>query len=133
MENPRLIIAKNERETLRGWIKDFNAPDLAVRNSVHALSNELDRAEVTDDASMPGDVIRLHSVVDIETSAGRRNGLQLVPPAEADIKQGKLSVLSVMGAALIGYREGARIAWTLPKGTEHITLVKVVNEVPTNA
>ena len=59
--------------------------------------------------------------------AGRKNGLQLVMHADADLKQNKLSILSVLGSALIGYRQGASIVWKLPQGDQTITLEKVDN------
>ena len=48
-------------------------------------------------------------------------------PLEADLKANKLSVFTVMGSALVGYREGTTINWKLPKGEETIYLEKVDN------
>mgnify|MGYP000963325711 FL=1 len=72
-------------------------------------------------------VTRSDSIVDVGMPAGRKNNLQLVMHADADLKQNKLSVLSVLGSALIGYRQGARIVWRLPQGDQIITLERVDN------
>lgn len=127
MENPRLIISEKERELMRSWIIGHNAPDIQVRNSLDRLYKELDNADVRKEEEMPADVVRVCSIVDVGMPAGRKNGLQLVMHGDADLKQNKLSVLSVLGSALIGYRQGASIVWKLPQGDQTITLEKVDN------
>ena len=127
MENPRLIVSEKERDLMRSWIIGHTAPDIQVRNSLDRLYMELDTADVRKEEEMPHDVVRLCSIVDVGMSAGRKNGLQLVMHADADLKQNKLSILSVLGSALIGYRQGASILWKLPQGDQTITLEKVDN------
>lgn len=127
MENPRLIISEKERDLLRTWIVGYNPPDVRVRESLDHLYAELVQAEVRPETEIPDDVVRLHSIVDINTPFGRREGLELVMPADADLKANRLSVMSVMGAALIGYREGATILWQMPQGPQEITLERVDN------
>ena len=127
MENPRLIVSEKERDLMRSWIIGHTAPDIQIRNSLDRLYMELDTADVRKEEEMPHDVVRLCSIVDVGMSAGRKNGLQLVMHADADLKQNKLSILSVLGSALIGYRQGASIVWKLPQGDQTITLEKVDN------
>lgn len=127
MENPKLIISEKERDLMRSWIIGHNAPDIQVRNSLDRLYKELDSADVRKEEDMPADVVRVCSIVDVGMPAGRKNDLQLVMHADADLKQNKLSVLSVLGSALIGYRQGASIVWHLPQGDQTITLEKVDN------
>lgn len=127
MKNPRLIISEKERDLMRSWIIGHNPPDIQVRNSLDRLYNELDTADVRKEEDMPHDVVRVCSIVDVGMPAGRKNGLQLVMHADADLKQNKLSVLSVLGSALIGYRQGATIVWKLPQGDQTITLERVDN------
>ncbi len=127
MENPRLIISVKERDLMRSWIIGHTAPDIQVRDSLDRLYKELETADVRQEEDMPADVVRVCSVVDVGMPAGRKNGLQLVMHADADLKQNKLSVLSVLGSALIGYRQGARIVWRLPQGDQTIILERVDN------
>jgi len=127
MENPRLIVSAKERDLLNAWLISYNPPDIQIRHSMDKLYAELAEAEVRPEEEIPKDVVRLHSIVDISTSSGRREGLQLVMPADADLKANRLSVMSVMGAALIGYRAGSTIVWRMPKGEETIILERVDN------
>lgn len=127
MDNPKLIVSAKERDLLMSWIAEFNAPDLNTQKSVAKLTEELKQAEVREAADLPKDVVRVGSIVTVKSPSIRKEGLQLVMPQYADLKSNKLSIFTVMGAALIGYREGTEITWLLPKGEEIIRLEKVDN------
>ena len=77
---------------------------------------------------MPLTVVRLNSIVSVETSFGRKDGMKLVLPSESNLQKKKLSVMSSMGSALFGYSEGSKVKWNLPNGEETITIVRVINE-----
>ena len=127
MTNPKLIVCAKERDLIMSWIIGFTPPDKTVQDSLDKLFQELKDAEVREAKDLPGDVVRVHSVVTIQSPSARKENLQLVMPKDADLKANKLSVFSVMGSALIGYREGVTINWRLPKGEETIHLEKVDN------
>ena len=111
---------------------DFDALDRLVGDlpgtgPAGLLQQELDRAEVCDDADMPRDVVGLnrwlHYADDRHPEVRR---VQLVLPREADIDAGRVSILSHVGAGLIGLAEGRTIAWTDPSGAERrLTLVRI--------
>lgn len=109
------------------WITGFSAADVAVQKSLDQLFQELRNAEVREEKDLPKDVVRVNSVVTFQSPTARKENLQLVMPKEADLKANKLSVFTIMGSALIGYREGDQIKWRLPKGEETIHLEKVDN------
>lgn len=132
MENPKLIVSAKEREMLMSWIAEFSAPDLNTQKSVAKLTEELKQADVRKEADLPKDVVRVGSIVTVKSPTIRKEGLQLVMPEDADLKANKLSIFTVMGAALIGYRQGTEITWLLPKGEEVIHLEKVDNSKVTD-
>lgn len=74
-----------------------------------ALFYELDRAEVVPDHEVEYGIIRMGSTVTYRTSNGSLHRVSLVYPAEADADTGKISVLSPVGAALIGLGRGQSI------------------------
>lgn len=127
MENPRLIICAKERDLIMAWIIGGTPPDISIRQSLDKLYLELEKADIRKDDELPKDVVRVGSIVTIQAPSGRKEGLQIVMPLEADLKANKLSVFTVMGSALVGYREGTYITWNLPKGEEKIFLEKVDN------
>ncbi|MCO6482507.1 MAG: GreA/GreB family elongation factor [Flavobacteriales bacterium] len=127
MENPKLIVSARERDLLMSWIADFTPPDINTQKSLAKLTEELRQADVRKETDLPGDVVRVGSIVTVKSPSIRKEGLQLVMPKDADLKANKLSIFTVMGAALIGYRQGTEITWMLPKGEEVILLEKVDN------
>ena len=47
-------------------------------------------------------------------------------PKEADIDRGRLSVISPVGTAILGYTEGDTIEWKVPSGKRRIKIEKVL-------
>ena len=106
--------------------------DLPGAGPAGLLQQELDRAEVCDDADMPRDVVGLnrwlHYADDRHPEVRR---VQLVLPREADIDAGRVSILSHVGAGLIGLKEGESINWPDPSGeTRRLTAVLIEDEDP---
>ena len=100
---------------------------IIVTKKDHAIFNKL--IETSDGVEPIGrKIVRLNSIVTIETSFGKKDGMQLVLPSEGDLSKRKLSIMTPMGTALIGYTEGDKVVWSLPRGEEIITIVKVTND-----
>lgn len=92
---------------------------MEARNPALARSilDEIDRARVVPATSLPGDAVRLGSEVafaDDLGSAARR--VRLVLPRDADIEAGRVSIMTSVGAGLIGMRVGSEISWPCPDG-----------------
>ena len=82
-----------------------------------ALQAALDNAELFPGRAVPADVGTKHSRVElVVTATGRRPVLTLGDPADADPALGCVSVLSPVGAALLGLRVGALARWRTPAG-----------------
>ena len=90
------------------------------------LSRELDRAEVMPVAALPPHVVRMGSSVRYRTGDGEQREVTLVFPAEADIDRNRVSVMTPIGAALIGLRKGQSIAWPTRDGREQVLTVLAV-------
>lgn len=75
------------------------------------LLHELDRARVVADSAVPADVARMGSTIRYRTGEGQEQEVTLVYPADADISAGKISVMTPVGTALIGLRQGQSITW----------------------
>jgi regulator of nucleoside diphosphate kinase len=102
---------------------------LALAGSGHSaevaddLLYELDRAMIIADARVPKDIVRMGSGVRYRTSEGDERQVALVYPAKADIAAGRISVLTPVGAALIGLREGQSITWMTRDGRKQMLTV----------
>ena len=98
---------------------------------VRLLLDEIDRAGLLPWGDMPTDVVTMHTHVeyrDDETSAIRR--IQLVYPHEADITRGMISVLTLVGAGLIGLSAGQSILWPKQDGRKRSLTVLRVSSRP---
>ena len=92
------------------------------------LSEELDRARIVPPAGRKAqDVVTMGSEVEFrDEDTGRVQRFILVYPEEADVAQRKISVLTPIGAALIGLTEGQTISWTARDGEERrLTVCKI--------
>lgn len=83
------------------------------------LLEEIERAELHDADEMPEGHIRLNSGVTFKDErSGQMRKVRLVLPAHANIAEGRISILTPMGAALYGLSEGACINWPDLDGNE---------------
>jgi regulator of nucleoside diphosphate kinase len=86
-------------------------PDLAS-----ILLDELDRAHVLPEGRAEQTVYMGCEVEFRDETTGRVQTVTLVYPGEADISQGKISVLTPIGTALIGVQAGDSITWETRTG-----------------
>lgn len=80
------------------------------------LLNEMERAEVVPAASVPATTVQMDSTVVYRADDGRERRVTLVFPGQADIAEGKISILTPIGTALIGLSEGQSISWMTRDG-----------------
>ena len=93
------------------------------------LAQELDRAVVVDARRTRRGFIRLGSTVTyLDHVSDQSRTVTLVIPSHADIDQGRLSVTTPAGAALIGLSVGDVFGWRSEDGRSHeLTVVRVEN------
>lgn len=123
-----IIVTKKDRAIFNKLIETSDGVDPIGIKSLAKLYEELKTATIVDEIEFPKNIVRLNSIVTIETSFGKKDGMQLVLPSEGDLSKRKLSIMTPMGAALIGYSEGDKVVWSLPRGEEVIKIVKVTND-----
>jgi regulator of nucleoside diphosphate kinase len=96
-------------------------PDVAQE-----LLDELERAQIVDDKDVPKDVVRMGSTVTFKSDDGHTRTLKLVYPADESLDEHRISVMTPVGAALIGLGMGQSISWTARDGKHHrLTVTKV--------
>ena len=125
---PPILISDSEKQQLHKLARAaFNRmPDVAEE-----LQFELERAETCPNAQVPPNVVRMHSTVRFRTDKGTEHQVELVYPEEADIIRDRLSVLTPIGAALIGLSEGQTMDWTDREGrARRLTVLEVTPALP---
>lgn len=97
------------------------------RADLAALAGELRRAKIVDSRKVPGKVVTMNSRVAVEDLDSNQDlEFSLVFPASANADEGRISVLSPVGTALLGYSEGDRVEWDVPAGRRRLLIKKVV-------
>lgn len=98
------------------------APEVAER-----LLQEIERSQVVSSSDLPQDVVTIGSrVTFIDESTSQQQTVTVVFPPDADIAERRVSVLTPIGAALIGLARGASINWETRTGeTRELTVIDV--------
>ncbi|QPC94832.1 nucleoside diphosphate kinase regulator [Mesorhizobium sp. INR15] len=122
---PAITITRSDHYSLSRLAESRAArdPDMSEQ-----LLTELDRARVVEDRRIAADVVRMGSTLRFTTDAGEDRTVTLVFPGEADIARGKVSVLTPIGAALIGLSASQSIDWTSRDGRVHRLTVEHVEQ-----
>ncbi|MEO9893166.1 GreA/GreB family elongation factor [Aurantibacter sp.] len=129
MKYGNIVLEKKEYVLLKrlmnlsGYYKDAT-----LRTSVEKLVGEMELALIQNEEDMPIDIIRFNSTVTIASEDGWNRTFKLVMPTDSDVRNNKISILTPMGAAVIGYSEGDTLVWEFPSGKKKITIEKVVQE-----
>ncbi len=112
---PRIIVSTKDHQRLSDLATSAVSlfPDAA-----EALQVEMDRAEVVADGAVPADVVRMGSTVEFRSDAGQVRRVTLVYPPEAAIAANRISILTPIGAALIGLAAGQSIRFLTYDGRE---------------
>lgn len=121
---PNIVVSKADYERLTDLA---NASLERLPEVAEELLSEMDRAKVVAAEKLPDDVVRMGSTVTFKSDDGTTRTLKLVYPADESLDQHRISVMTPVGAALIGLGTGHSISWTARDGKHHrLTVTKVV-------
>lgn len=122
--NPPIVLTRADFQRLSSLARSAlrTSPDVA-----DFLLGELDRAAVVEAGPAPGDVITMGSEVTYrEERSGDIRQVRLVYPHEADLAAGRVSVMTPVGAALIGLQPGHSMTWHSGGEEGRVTVLEVV-------
>ncbi|WP_339930391.1 GreA/GreB family elongation factor [uncultured Brevundimonas sp.] len=119
---PRILITGQDLKILESMVGNASSGAAAVM----LLEAELERAVVVKDTYSAQPFCRIGSWVTYQDlTTGQVRNIQIVLPAEADIDQQKVSILSLVGASLLGLAVNAEFDWSNDSGRPH--RLKVLN------
>ena len=122
--NPRVIyITDADMLRLRPLIETMKKS----RDDLRGLQAELEHARVVAPAEVPPNVITMNSKArlrDLET--GEDVIYTLVFPNQANIEQGRISVVAPVGTAMLGHRVGDEFEWEVPAGAVRLRVEEVL-------
>jgi transcription elongation factor GreA len=131
VERPRIIAAISEARA-HGDLSE-NAEYHAAKEQqglnearVAELEDKINRAEVIDTSKLSGDTIKFGATVTLQDEdSDEKVTYTIVGDTEADLRNGKISISSPIGRALIGKSKGDSVDVTTPKGTRTLEVLKV--------
>jgi len=123
----QIIISKEDHERLENvFFTDF-ATAFSDKPYLQSLRGELDTAQIVDSEEVPSDVVTMNSTVRLRAIRSKEvETYALVYPQDANIAEGKLSVLAPIGTAILGYQVGDIVQWEVPSGSIRFKIEELV-------
>ena len=98
-----------------------------IEGRIGELEYKLSMADIIDPGTLPKDRVVFSSLVLLEnTDTGESVEYQLVGPDESNIEEGRISILSPLGKAIIGKRPGDEVVLQTPGGRRAYELVEIL-------
>ena len=120
---PQIVVSTADYERLNDLA---NASLERLPEVAQELLDEMERAKVVGEGKVPADVVRMGSTVTFTADDGHTRTLKLVWPVDESLDEHRISVMTPVGAALIGLGTGQSISWTARDGKHHrLTVTKV--------
>lgn len=101
--------------------------------NISVLAEEIARAERVDPKQISPEIVTMNSTVEImDLDTSKSQIVSLVYPIDADFKKGNVSILSLVGSALLGYKAGSKISFEVPLGKKEMIIKKIIYQPESN-
>ncbi len=115
--NNVIWLTAQDYNRLRQLLVELTRQSRGIQAGVETLEDILELAHVVQPDKVPANVVTMNSRVLFKDVTTQENGtVTIVYPADADPSGGRISVLSPVGAALLGESEGEEVELPLPHG-----------------
>jgi regulator of nucleoside diphosphate kinase len=126
MKKLPIIISAADHEALSCAITAAGKLSERGRAELSSLAGELNRAKIVAPREIPPDVITMNSRAELEDlDTEERMEFTLVFPSDANIEEGRISILAPLGTAMLGYRVGDEFEWVVPYGQRRLRVTAV--------
>lgn len=133
MKNRDIYVTDQDAGQLKNLLETARRFNYYDRADLTELEAELARARIIASNEVPPDVITMNSqvcLVDLES--GEEMIYTLTFPNDADIEQGKISILAPIGTAMLGYRVNDIVEWPVPGGVSRLKVKEVLYQPEAN-
>jgi regulator of nucleoside diphosphate kinase len=115
--NGVIWLTAQDYNRLRHLLAELTRQSRGIEAGLDTVEEILELARVVQPEKVPGNVVTMNSRVLFEDVRTQEKGtVTVVYPADTDPASGKISVLSPVGAALLGESEGEEVELPLPHG-----------------
>lgn len=120
-------ITKLDYTRLNGIINTMKQFNKKESGELAYLSNEIKRAQKKDSKEISSNYVTMNSIVEVvDIDLNKAMEVELVYPKDADFKSRKISILSPFGSALLGYKVGSIVSFTVPKGEKKVKINRII-------
>ncbi|PAY16142.1 transcription elongation factor GreAB [Rhodopirellula sp. SM50] len=127
MACPRKLVTHRDFRHLVELLKDELLGAMVDPKAFRELAGELQHATIVDAVSVPPDVVTMNSTVKLrDLESDSTETYTLVYPEDANIAEGRLSILAPIGIAIFGDRVGNRVRWAVPAGKRNMRIDDVI-------
>lgn len=121
-----MLITINDYQRLNGII-EFASLKKKMPEIVNRLLKQFKVAQMLSQETISGDVITMNSRVLVkDLVSGREAEITITYPHDADNREGKVSIFSPIGVALLGRKVGDNISWRVPNGIGRFEIQKII-------
>jgi regulator of nucleoside diphosphate kinase len=125
-KHPSIQVTRFDKKRLMNLLRGLDAAATGTAE-IEDLERELERGIEVDSAEVAPDVVTMNSTVRItDLDAGTTHTYAIVFPADADFEAGRISILSPLGTALLGFRAGDVVTWDMPSGTRRFRVEELI-------
>lgn len=113
----KIYITEKDKVKLRNLFSKTLGMSNNDLKSMKELLEEIERAEVMTDENIDETVITMNSTFVVEDiNTHKEYDYTIVYPEFADSSKNKISILAPVGTALLGYKVGDIVEWSVPAG-----------------
>ena len=123
-----VYITKTDRERLGNLISLVrNEGDRENFPYINRLEEELEFAEIVEPEDVAPDVITMRSKVKLaDLDTGEETIYAIVFPTEANLDEGKISILAPIATALLGYKRGDTVEFEAPTRIRRLRIEEIL-------
>lgn len=119
-----IYITEKDKTKLLALINDIVSQDVDGKDYVKKLEGELLIAQTVAESELPADVVTMNSTVLLRIDDVDET-VTLVYPDDADVSENKISVLSPIGTAILGFRKQDTVDWEINGNPTKIKIIDV--------
>ena len=123
-----IYITKTDEQRLANLIELVrNQNEPAQRAYVNVLEEGLEFAEIVEPQAIPPDVVTMRSTLKLkDVQTGEKSTYSIVFPTEANLDEGKISILAPLATALLGHRRGETVEFQAPTRTRKLLIQEIL-------
>jgi len=120
-----IILTDHDKTRLTAWIDRHFQNGVELNWPALNLDDEISKAVVIDSHKVPDDIVTMNSKAVVKINSTPLT-VRLAFPEDADWSRRHVSILSPVGTAILGTREGDRFAWRLPSGRAEFRIERLL-------